>query len=124
MLKINNRTFKITLTFVLCFTFIVSTFGCSQVQGFYDGLYSDVVNQIEEASACLSLDLVKVVDWPEGSYYMEPVTHVMYLWVSSGYKGGLSVMLDSTGVPLTYEHFLELYNSVIQLQELPSDVSD
>jgi hypothetical protein len=34
-------------------------------------------------------------------------TRVMYLWCESGYKGGLTVMLNPEGKPLLYEGELE-----------------
>lgn len=34
--------------------------------------------------------------------YVDKVTGVCYLWRYSGYKGGLTVMLDVDGRPLTY----------------------
>lgn len=48
--------------------------------------------------------------------YRNTVTDVLYLWISDNtYKGGLTEMSDpETGLPLTYERYMELYAKTVQ----------
>lgn len=41
------------------------------------------------------------------SIYKEDVTDVMYVTYHAGYKGGLTVMLDTDGTPLLYSEWKE-----------------
>lgn len=41
------------------------------------------------------------------SIYKEDVTDVMYVTYHAGYKGGLTVMLDTDGTPLLYSEWRE-----------------
>ena len=41
------------------------------------------------------------------SIYKEDTTDVMYVCYHSGYKGGLTVMLDTDGTPLLYSEWRE-----------------
>lgn len=41
------------------------------------------------------------------SVYKEDVTDVMYVTYHAGYKGGLTVMLDTDGTPLLYSEWKE-----------------
>lgn len=43
------------------------------------------------------------IDSMDGWIYVDKNTGVQYLWVSRGYSGGLTTMLDSDGKPLLYK---------------------
>lgn len=46
-------------------------------------------------------------------YYREKATDVLYIQCYEGFSGGLTVMLDpEKGLPLTYERYIELYDSL------------
>ena len=52
-------------------------------------------------------------------YLRETVTDVLYLKYKGGYAGGLTVMLDpETGLPLTYERYMEIYTSLLPNEQI------
>lgn len=44
------------------------------------------------------------------SVYKEDITDVMYVAYNAGYRGGLTVMLDTDGTPLLYSEWKEQMN--------------
>lgn len=42
------------------------------------------------------------------SYYFDTVSDVMYIYYRAGYSGGITVLLDTDGKPLTHTKYVEL----------------
>lgn len=96
--------------FLLCSLMLC---GCTEFQQSLDQAVSVANSEVSqnqfEIVQRINLDIVCVAQSDEFMYFLEPVTNVMYLWRKSGYSGGLTVMLDIDGQPLTYDRFISLY---------------
>lgn len=89
----------------------VNLFGCTDVAEDIQNVAESVYNENEAYLTDINnhpfIHLEVVARSDVVTYYKEPVTGVMYLY--SGYKGGFTIMYDSSGLPLSYERFVLLY---------------
>lgn len=96
---------KRILSILLCILLVIMCFtGCKTSNKYYD-------KEETETSAEYKL----VYSGSDGQtvvgYLVDTRTDVMYMFVKGGYGGGLSVMLNSNGDPLTYTEWSELDNN-------------
>lgn len=95
---------------LICFICSLLLCGCSEYQEAFEKGVSIAESEQAEYDR-VSVQIRCVFSDSSFSCYVEPVTGVMYLWRNGSYKGGLTVMLDVDGSPLTYDRFCELLNS-------------
>lgn len=101
---------KQTLLFIF-FLVILTFVGCGEST-------ADAVPDItiSDGNGKILDGVYEVVEGEGFKYYCDPITGGMFLWKSSsGYRGGLTQMLDpESGKPLTYEKFLEYYDAYME----------
>lgn len=95
---------KRVLSILLCILLVIVCFtGCKISNKYYDEEEIETPAEYELVySGSNGLSTV--------SYFVDTRTDVMYVFIKNGY-GGLSVMLNSNGDPLTYTEWSELGNN-------------
>lgn len=94
---------KRVLSILLCILLVIMCFtGCKISNKYYDNEISAEYKLVYSGSN----NGQTVV-----GYLVDTRTDVMYMFIKSGYSGGLSVMLNSNGDPLTYTEWSELDNN-------------
>lgn len=77
------------------------------------GCGSDGSNESENLSTVTigGREFIVISDYPyidEGSrLYVDVETKIQYLFIDSGYEGGLTVLVDAEGKPILYEGVIE-----------------
>lgn len=83
---------KRSLALILAFAITVCLIGCV----IPDTYAADSISGESERIECVYSE-----DWEY--VYVDTETNVMYLFVKTGYGGGLTIMVDETGAPLLWE---------------------
>ena len=82
---------KRILAFILTFAIVV----CLICVCIPNDVHADMFLREDERFECVYFQDYKAI-------YVDVETNVMYLFVKSGYGGGLTVMVDETGAPLLW----------------------
>ena len=107
---------KRVLLIILALIMVLSLVSCSEYKETYEATYSSI--QAEQEIAAINNAkfrgcFVSVADAGAGFHiYRDTVTDVLYVWHVGSYKGGLTVMLGTDGLPMTYEKYIELVEEV------------
>lgn len=111
-IKMKRRLFLIISLVIMLFTFT----GCSQFQMEVEKIGSILLTDEDskEKNNDFPFEMETLYEDTFGGgfcLYRNTVTDVLYLFQWSNSRGGLTEMSDPvTGLPLTYERYLELYN--------------